>query len=329
MIVVIDTNIWKQHLFLRSPLAAALQLYLSEKDYFLGLPKIVEDEIRKHLQTEILNLKKSIIVQHDRLLSIFMEMPEVVLPNDDEIKDIVSEFFADSGFYFKRMPMDLKIARGAIDRVVNRAAPSQDGKVQDSLIWESCLRWLESDNVTLVSNDKAFFTDKNINDSLYLETKPKKFDLTLVSRIEDILDSISDPIVCPRDDFLSAVYSQFGQSLDDLVSSAEAQITECTKLNLKYFASETHNLVYITGSALFDCVTANVDEPAGSAFIELECGWNIQSKEFSQFQLKKMEYYFQDNFGKQTKSVSVFSAGTAVIGHRNVNRKFRYALPEH
>ena len=52
MIVVFDTNIWKADLYLRSPAAAAVKLFLHMHAAKVGLPEVIRLEVERHLRQD-------------------------------------------------------------------------------------------------------------------------------------------------------------------------------------------------------------------------------------------------------------------------------------
>jgi PIN domain-containing protein len=151
--VVLDTNIWvhRTHL-LRSGLGPSLVSVLATARAVLGLPAVVEREIRAH--TYSVAMKKVEDAQaHSRLMG--TTVPE--LPTKEQASNAVDRRLAELGS-IERVPFTLAHAERALDRVFERTAPSdRSQQFKDAAIWEAVCELAARLPVHFVTDDKAFF----------------------------------------------------------------------------------------------------------------------------------------------------------------------------
>lgn len=188
MIVVFDTNVWKSALYLRSPAAAAVALYLSIQEAKVGLPEVVRLEVQHHLRNDIIKYRDDIRRRYDSLLVIFGKMREVALPTDEQVDELVSSFFHQSGFNFLEVPFSPEAARDSFIRTIDGRRPSHKSQqFKDGILLVNCKELAERDDVVLVTEDKAFYdgddTSQGITKELAEEVAGCKYSLRLLSSL--------------------------------------------------------------------------------------------------------------------------------------------------
>lgn len=333
MIVVIDTNIWRNHLFMRSPAGAALQVYLTQTGHKIGLPEVVELEVREHLKRDLITSKAEIAKAYDRLLAYFGAMKEISLPSDEKAVELADAFFETLGFSYTRMPMDEDIARASFLRLARKQPPNPKSQhFKDSVIWECCLRWLEKDDVILVSDDKGFRAPENgqpvLHPQLFDELGGRKNTLKLMTDLKPLLKAVAQPIRCTEEAFVRHIEDEFRETIRERLHLASMDITGKAIVDRDYFACETPNLVYITASLTYPCMRRGEDgDLPGVLEITGECGWNVLSNDFTHFQPDRITTRYTGADGEESVGNSVYvRGGGAVIGHRLINRTFRHHL---
>ncbi len=158
MIVVFDTNIWKANLYLRSEASAAVKLFLNIKSAKVALPEVVKLEVEHHLRKDLKHSRDSIVNEYGVLLAIFGRLPEVKLPSDKKIEERIASYFNESGFNIEEIPFSYEAARSSFLRTIDKTRPSHNKQqFKDGVLWEDCKALANSDDVILVTMDRAFF----------------------------------------------------------------------------------------------------------------------------------------------------------------------------
>ena len=189
MIVVLDTNIWLSELGLNSALGAATRFFLKQKNAIVALPEVVRLETQRNFCMKLGGFVKEIEASFRQLLAIFGRLKEVVLPDDTAIASKVSELFAQTGVELLEVKFSLESARDSFLKTIEKTPPSdRSQEFKDGVLWTDCLNLLKSDDVYLVTSDKAFYKDreyaKGLADNLRREasTANHKFCILSLSR---------------------------------------------------------------------------------------------------------------------------------------------------
>lgn len=218
MIVVFDTNIWKSALYFRSPMGSAVRHFLRKNGTVVGLPEVIELEVRRWVRADIGEAIVSITKSEDRLRSIMGKLNEVKLPSPEQIDQFVETVTDGFEPQLLRLPFDLEGARESFLRTVDKRVPSDKSQeFKDGLVWYACKKFLESDTVFLVTNDKAFFEDrdttKGLADALKQEIAGGAHDFRISSELSSLLQEIRTPIGLEPLDLAVAYVRQFSSPL--------------------------------------------------------------------------------------------------------------------
>jgi hypothetical protein len=133
------------------------------------LPEVIRLEVEHHLRAEINKIKERIYDDHQRLLGMVGKLNELILPDDARINDVVANFISSLEFDLVETSLTLEAARSSFLRTIDKITASHnDQQFKDGVIWSDCLTLAQTDDVTLVTNDKAFYQDGDIKNGLSL-----------------------------------------------------------------------------------------------------------------------------------------------------------------
>lgn len=159
--VVLDTNIWRGQLLLRTAFGAALLFNLRQLNGRIGLPEVVERETVKHLLATGQTARGAVEKGLRQLQRIVGRAPDPPLPPDDELAEAVRNRLAELEPLILRVPFTLEDAVASLDRVNDDQSPFSSGQqFKDAAIWEAVLRLANDHVVHVVSADRAFFASK-------------------------------------------------------------------------------------------------------------------------------------------------------------------------
>jgi hypothetical protein len=101
------------------------------------------------------------------LLTALGKLREIVLPTESDIQAKVEELFASLRVQQQQIPFSLKSGRSALLKAIQKASPcDKTQEFKDAVIWAGCVALLPTDEVVLVTNDKAFYRDRTYNKGL-------------------------------------------------------------------------------------------------------------------------------------------------------------------
>lgn len=216
MIVVLDSNVWLSELGLRSGAAAAVRFFLNQSGAQIAVPEVVRLEVRYNLVKRLGTHAQEIRDNYRQLLTAFGKLREIVLPTEEEIQAKVEELFSSLGVLQQQIPFSLESARSALFKAIQKQSPcDKTQEFKDAVIWADCVSLLATDEVVLVTNDKAFYRDrtyeKGLAPNLLDEMSHLPNQLRIISSLSDLLGVIQAPIPLDEDQLQTAVVNAFGE----------------------------------------------------------------------------------------------------------------------
>jgi len=333
MIVVLDSNIWISQLGLNSTVGTAVRFFIKERKAQIALPEVIrletEHNLRDSLNGHISEIRKS----HGALLMVFGHLKEVVLPDKDAVDKKVAEVFTATGLDIVDIPFSTDSARNSFVRAVRKLPPSDKSQqFKDGMIWADCLELLRQDDVFLVTEDKAFFQDrdysKGLSNVLAEETKQVKHSLKLLPSLDRLLEDIRVEVILDEQLLASSFYEQNKEAVDQILSKNGFEVQSGPKVERKLFATENPAKMYLSFTITYEC--KDVTEEGRFGGVLLVRGDGFYYRELSSFeQLKslgeELRFNLKDGSEKQFRNVVLRAAGIT-IGHKEVMHTVRYEL---
>lgn len=209
MNVILDTNIFVNNYFLKSPKFIGLFDYLRKTDSNLYLISLVKDEVIQKYIEEV-ELYVSSVDTFERNLK---EKPEVL--NGDVLIKQYQEYlksFIKSNFWVDIIEVDIEnIAipyNEILKRAVKKEAPfNKNGKgFRDTVIWcavqEIIKKTPKSESCCFISKDKEAFGDKAIREELKKELVDKNLELVFFNTLEEFLSVYGKKMEFITEDYL-------------------------------------------------------------------------------------------------------------------------------
>jgi hypothetical protein len=331
MIVVFDTNIWKSQVYLQSSQAAAVRFFLRQKSAKVGLPEVIKREVDSHVRRDIRSLIHSIRGDHQRLLGIFGKLKEVVLPSDTEVNSVVTQIFESVGVEIVEVPFSFASAQASFSKIVEQQPPSdKDQQFKDGVIWADCIHLLKFDDVVLVTNDRAFYDNRDFSKglaaNLQLETSRALHQLTILPELVALLDQIRSPVSLDDDLLASLWMEKQHESVASLVSDNGFEIGGRSATVKKMFATEDPRILFVQFTAEFTCPSFSLDREPAMLRIGGDCRYNTETGQFDQFSPQTEELTFRLPDGTEAKKGVAFMSAHIVMGHKDVSHSVRFDL---
>ena len=166
--VVVDTNIWRRVPLLKTPMGTTLVYNLSRRNGFIGLPEVVELELKKQL-IQAGNEALDEVQKNSRLLNALTDdcffCPEIT---EEKFNQAVDKQLAELSPLLVREPFTIEQAKAALAMVNAEVPPNghQNQQFKDSVIWQAVLAFSHKYSVFLLSDDKGFFCDRDYKKGL-------------------------------------------------------------------------------------------------------------------------------------------------------------------
>jgi predicted nucleic acid-binding protein len=334
MIVVLDSNVWLSELGLKSGAAAAVRFFLNQSNAQVAVPEVVQLEVRHNLTNRLSTHTKEIRDNYRQLLTAFGKLREIVLPTEEEIHAKVEELFASLGVQQQQIPFSLESARSALLKAIQKAPPcDKSQEFKDAVIWSDCIALLATDEVVLVTNDKAFYRDrayeKGLAANLQNETKDMPHQLRILPSLSDLLEVIQAPVPLEEDQLQEAIFEAFGESINGTLARTGFSLGARQNVTHKLFATENPSELFLEFSIAISCVDLR-EESRINALLSLN-GDGLYSPTNRTFAALRnfgehLAWVNANGDPQETRNVRMYASGL-VIGHREVAHEVRHALP--
>lgn len=162
--VVVDTSVWRAEPLLKTPMGLTLVYTLSRLKGFIGLPEVVELELKPQI---VEAGREAAEKARGPLLTLCTISDNAFLtsqlPSTATLEKKVDERLAELSRILTREAFTLEHAKAALAMVNAKVAPNQQNNQQfkDSAIWQAVLSLSRRYEVTLLTKDKGFFKDKD------------------------------------------------------------------------------------------------------------------------------------------------------------------------
>jgi hypothetical protein len=330
MIVVFDTNIWREHSFLKSPAAAAVRFFLRQERARVALPEVIRLEVERHLRAEIQKRKTRIREDHERLLTVFGSLKELVLPTDQEVDRILEKAFDGLGVEIIDIPFSLESARSSLLKVIDHVPPNSenDQQFKDGVIWAECVQLLKSDDVVLLSTDRGFYESRNYDNgiaaSLKAETDGLPHKLRIAPRLIQLLQEIQKDVNLPEGFFAREAISFFENDLRNLVEGAGFTLGPLKAAHPMLFATENANELFIEFELTFECIdSTELNRPPAELIAKGEGIYYMDSKGLGYFRLREELLTYLSEDGRVMRIGTHRTSATIHVGHKSVTRTTR------
>lgn len=333
MIVVIDSNVWLSELGLRSGAAAAVRFFLNQSGAQVAVPEVVQLEVSHNLINRLRTHVEGIRDNYRQLLTAFGKLSEIVLPTEEEIQAKVEELFSSIGVHQIRIPFSMESARSALSKTIRKESPcDKTQEFKDAAIWADCVTLLATDDVVLITNDKAFYKnrayEKGLAPNLAEETKHLPNQFSILPGLSDLLGVIQTPITFDEEQLQTVVLSAFNHGIQGILAQTGFDLGKTQSITYKLFATENPTELYLEFSIAISCSDAR-GEGRRDAVINLK-GAGLYTPIDRTFSMLRnfgedFAYVNADGTSKETGNNYIYFSGFE-IGHREVTHEIRYEL---
>lgn len=333
MIVVFDTNVWISDLALTSNVGSAVRFYLRDQKARIGLPEVVRLETEFHMRTTLTDHIKEIQSSHRQLLAVFGRLKEVVLPTDEQVEELISKVFSNLGVEIQEFPFTLGSAKASLIRAVNKLPPSdKNQQFKDGVLWEDCLKMLKDESVFLVTDDRAFYKNRDTKLGLADELKrdlsgaPNEFQI--FASLRDLLSQIGTGVEIEPASLIAAYMNLHGDKMKGMADKHSFVLTGEPTAEFDVFVTEKPASLYVAFRIELPCSDATNEGRTGAKILARGEGtYDAETKKFVELANRGEQFLYnlEDGTEKKLENV-VLAVGSVVIGHRMVEHSVRYKL---
>jgi len=328
--VVLDSNIWLCEQMLRNSTGSAVRFFIRKHGARIVVPEVVRLEVELHLERQLTELSSQLRDGHARLLQVVGELKELVLPSDDELRDVAKNGFTNAGIAIADFPFSIESARSSLEKCIRSEPPSgpKNQQFKDGVIWADCLRLADKSSVLFVTQDKAFYEDrdykKGLAANLLAEAKSVPHMITIAHEVRSIFDFFGEPIQIDYNQLHEQYYPQIRKNTERLIGSEGFILGDLLDGQHDVFATENPDVAHVEFLLRYCC-----DHPSrqsGTLLAKGECVFRPSTETLDEFRSRDEEFQFQDDEGEQQKRKNLWVSGSAVSGHRTVKHTVRTSL---
>ena len=251
MLIVLDTNIWISQLALGSSGGSAVRHFMRRKGATLVVPEIIKTELHENLTEWLMELRDRIVSSHRQLLTVFGTLPNISLPSNEQIEQVVVGTIEKLDVPTRIVPLTDQICQLAQSRVKRRIAPSEDKEqFGDTVIWINCMELLKENDVYLVSEDTGFYQHKDYKQGLkkVLKKEIRAFDnkLFLFDNLDQLLEEIEEDTAITNDAIVEAILDRDRTTIFKILRDHGFEICGPSEGTPTCFITEKANLIYFT-----------------------------------------------------------------------------------
>lgn len=333
MYIVLDTNIWYTELGLSSARGAALKYYANKKGATIALPDVLKREVEFNLRKALNEARANVETNHRKILSVFGQLKEIVLPTPDEIDNKVTSLFDNLGVELEHVPFTMQSAEHALLAVISSEPPNghKDQQFKDSVVWADCLRLLDKGDVALVTGDKGFYHGRDYKKGLASNLREESDDapnhLEIYSSLNELLEEIAEPIELDHSVLVNEYLSTTGNSADRILDDNGFVIEGDPSVESSSFVTEQPHRLYIDFKIRFSVMdVTEAGRSNGVLSLKGDAFYDTSAHRFTDIRNKGEELIFEDAEGEQQRKNVVMMAGSIVLGHRSVEHTIRHKI---
>ena len=335
MKIVFDTNIWISDLGLNSEAGAAVRFYIKKTGAVVVVPEVIRLELEKNFTRELLGLKKKIIDSHNKLLTVFGELKEVVLPSDDEINNKATDILNNLDVTMDEIPFSLEAAKSSFLKIIDQQPPSSNNNQQfkDGVIWANCLELMNESDVYLVSKDKDFYEgrkyENGLASNLREETKKYSKKLSLMSSLQELLHDIRVDVDVDNHSLIGGIFEASGEEIYEVIDEAEFSLGESATISKNLFLTDNASQLYVEFEIRYDCID-RTDQVRTFALLRLagSGSYDMDKEKFRNVSLTNVGLKYVDTDGQQKTSGHVNASATLTAGHKTIKHMLRRPISD-
>jgi hypothetical protein len=318
-----------------TPIGCAFSHYVTVGGYRIGLPEVVEEETKRNFRKNIHEYKENIETDYRRLLAIFGKLKNLVVPTDAEIEEKIKSIFDNHSERVTKVPFDLDAARISFDKILSKEAPNSENNQQfkDGVIWANCLLLAKTGDVSLVTQDKAFYEQRKyengLSANLLKEAQSSGLTISIYSSLADLISDIRCDVEVDENKLVDVIREETYENTKNLTDRKGFYLKEMVSKKFEFFATTDPlevSVVFCLKYELEDYTPERRLNPYAESRGEFL--FNLPIQTIRNFVNHGEYVIWQDSDGELQIFNSIYGYANSVFGHKTIEHKVRYKLSE-
>ena len=344
--VVLDTNVWRSELLLRSPLGVALIYALRASNGRLGLPEVVGEEMERVIVKAGSEAGADIEKGFATIQRIVGYRSRYSLPSQEVMRQSVSARLAELDPLIERVAFTLEQAKRALRRVYEETPPNgaKNQQFKDSVIWEAVLELAREYRVHFITGDNDFFEGRKPANGL---ARVLRSEVEGSGRTVEVYHDLSMCLAVLRREtpavdephLAAAIEEAIREDISGAAADRSFQLLELVKSKLEVFLTEQASVLSVAFELTYRMEDAEGREGLGRteamAYGRGDCSYSSESRAVSEFSLDEVEFVWRDENLQMQRSKNIYArvgdgirVGDGVGGSGSVGYRLRVPLGE-
>jgi PIN domain len=336
--VVVDTNVWRSELLLKSHLGAALVYLLGRSGALIGLPEVVEREIKKHIVKAGEEATKEIAKGFRTLEVLLGSRPGYTLPSAAELEQAIERRLEEMKRFLKRIPFTIEHAKAALEMVDQELPPNgpKQQQFKDSAIWQAVLDLSRDYDVVFITSDKAFFRNREpkngVADNLLADCQRVGGKVDVYGELRGCLEALQKEAP-PLDHgkLAKTINDHLHNSLEASTAQRGFALGQIVGSTISAFATEKVDIIALAFDltyAISDVAqTGESQRSKATVRVSGDCSYNEASQAIDDLRIGTENFEWTDVDGKPSGSLIVYgTAAMVAFGVPTVYYKVRHPV---
>jgi hypothetical protein len=328
--LVLDTNVWVYTTRLLSTAMGAAVLYsLHQTGRRLALPEVIEEEIKKHTLKRGTDAVEAIKENYRLIEQLMGARDDYRVPSETDLSARVKDRLNELGSLVHRTSFTLKNAKAALSRVLEESPPNgyKNQQFKDSAIWEAILDLARQGDVDFVTEDKAFFRERNPNlglaDNLKSDCKAVSGTIRVYYELVRYLQSVREELP-PLDhrEIAEEINRPLREQLTRKATDKGYELGELVDHKISAFLTEKSNVIAVEFELSYS--TRGLKLPGSQSEIEVkeivkgDCACQLTERSVSDIQLESI--HLEDGSGQKIPGYTDYylRVDSVLIGRKTV-----------
>jgi PIN domain len=290
--VLLDANVWVSERLLTTTVGSALIYAVSASGATIVVPEIVELEVscvlHEHAEQAVENIRKA-----TALLKQLTQNPQMslIVPNRSGIEKAMRARWEDLQGAIRRIEFSHDHAKRALNRILAKRPPSGQNNEQfrDCCIWEAALDFAKEGPVHLITNDSAFYENRDRNKGLPIllreELECCNSTVTVYQSISHFLAEVKETVSEVDQALVSEkITASIGPSVNYIMERINRRndnfaLGKMLGLRIKGFATPKPYIVAVSFTIGFDLVNLSDRIKDATLTVEGTCSYDAQGND--------------------------------------------------
>lgn len=215
----------------------------------------------------------------------------------------------------------------------SKSSPNKDKDQQfkDGVIWKNCLKLAEQGDVSLVTEDKAFYKNRDYSQGLATnlleEANKAHYSVAIFSELALVIDKVKSNLDLDKQRLIKTIENNTYSQILEFANNKDFEIIGIVSSNFEFYATTNPVEVSVKSNIKYNLENKSSDQRTdGIIESKAEFILNIKNYDIRGF-IKDGEYLsWKDENGELKQNKSIYGYLNSILGHRTIEHKISYKI---